>query len=514
MLTRLRSPARLRPFASRWRTTGRLALALGGAVWLAAVAARGDIQQPPKATNRGDREVRSQEPPPVPAAARARVPLDGSVDIVLAAAAGTEQTVDFVLREAPAHGMLAGPPRQLTRTSAVVTYIHRAADGAADDGFTFAVQAPGGKVSAAAPVVITVADAAPELAATPAELDFGAVKTGDASGALLTLENRGGGMALGQLSPPGPWEVEGPADYHLARGERRTFRLVFRPSVGGAFVESWRLAGQNGHAGVRLVGTGLDGPSPSVARDRPAPPTVVVPDTSGQSLPTDALATMPIPAAIPRSAAPPAAAPSPAGTPLPPLVAAPSDREHVPVMVPIPTAPEIPEEEALPSTRATVARVEAHEIGSNSVNLAWQSPVPLPRSYRVEMRHLLLPARDDDDPPDKVIPPTVEWRPCPGADVRARVDGVTAHLRGLSPSMIYALRVVAVDGAGRPAEPSPVLFVHTAAASTLWQPTPLKVMCGLLTVCVAIYARRRWREERIQREETAELERSLQHSGR
>ena len=487
-----------------------MAMVACGWMGLGVGTARGDIQQPPKPTGRGDREIRRLEPPATAVPARTRVALDGSVEIVLEANGGEGKNVDFILRDEPTHGALAGPPRQLTRNTAVVTYVHRAEEGAAPDGFTFAVQARGGKVSAAAPVVITVADAAPELAASPAELDFGAVNVGETSHADLTLENRGGGVAAGRLSAPIPWEVDGSPDYHLARGERATFRIVFRPNRGDAFVEAWRFAGENGRATVRLIGTGLGPPASAsasavLAESAPAPPLMAVPDTSGRSLPSDRLSAElapPSPAASPAetAAASLPTTPSTVGTP-PPAAAAPGG-----------TVVASEAEAPLPN-RASVTQVEDRGTGSSTIDLAWTPPTPSPRSYRVEMRYLLLPLPEDENKENEIVPPRIEWREYARTDIRVGKGEVTAHLRGLSPFTIYALRVVAVDGSGRAADPSLVVFARTQPGSTFWHLTPLKVLGGLLLICVAIYLRRRWQERQALIAETEELERSLQVGG-
>ena len=298
---------------------------LGRAVCVLALlsgpVARGDIQKSSKAAGQSERARHQEEPPPSAVAGKASVNLDGSVEIVLQAHGGESQEVDFLVRQPPAHGTLAGPPRQLTRNTAAITYVHRAGDGARDDVFTFAVQVLGGRVSASAPVVIGVADSAPELVATPVELDFGAVNAGDTSRAEITLENRGGGVTAGELVPPAPWEVAGPPGYRLARGERRTFPLVFRPVRDGSFSETMRLPGQGGGRGVHLIGIGLGTLAAPVAAIEPVPPTADAPAMDGSVPPTD----HPRPESTPLAAAPavlPAASVAPAPTIPPP--AAPS----------------------------------------------------------------------------------------------------------------------------------------------------------------------------------------------
>ena len=314
----------------KWLGRAMCALAL-----LSGPAARGDIQKSSKAASQAEHARRQEPPPPSAVAGKASVNLDGSVEIVLQAHGGESQEVDFLIRQPPAHGTLAGPPRQLTRNTAAVTYVHRAGDGARDDVFTFAVQVLGGRVSASEPVVIGVADSAPELVAAPAELDFGAVNAGDTTRAEITLENRGGGLTAGELVPPAPWEVEGSPSYRLARGERRTFPLVFRPVQNGSFAETVRLPGQGGGRGVHLIGIGLGTLAAPAAAVEPVPPNIDAPATDVSLPPADS----PRPESTLPPAAPSAASVAPTPPGLPP--AAPSapiressaSRRTVPLLV-------------------------------------------------------------------------------------------------------------------------------------------------------------------------------------
>ena len=298
------------PFPVAASRSGWRQLVLCLLMLLSGPAARGDIQKLSKAASQAEHARRQEGPPPSAVAGKASVNLDGSVEIVLQAHGGESQEIDFLLRQPPAHGTLAGPPRQLTRNTASVTYVHRAGDGTQGDVFTFAVQVQGGRVSAAEPVVIGVTDSSPELVATPTELDFGAVDAGDTSRAEITLENRGGGLSAGELVPPVPWEVEGSPSYRLARGERRTFPIVFRPVRNGSFSETVRLSGQGGGRSVHLLGIGLGPLAAPVAATEPVPPPADTPATSG-SVPT---AEGPRPEPTPLTAVPAASvAPAPPG---------------------------------------------------------------------------------------------------------------------------------------------------------------------------------------------------------
>ncbi|MBE7213078.1 MAG: hypothetical protein INR65_18860 [Gluconacetobacter diazotrophicus] len=393
----------------------------------------------------------------------------GTAEIVLRATGALGKPIGFLLRTRPVHGTFADVPRRLDRDSVVVTYVHRAADGPGRDEFTFAAQAPGTAVSAAETVDIEIAGApvedpapagVPDLAARPSELDFGAVENGDSSGLTLTVENRGDGLAVGQLDPPLPWSVDGDAGYHLARGARQTFRLVFRPRAEGAFAETLRVDAGNGKGTsgciVRLVGTGL----PATARAQLTPPP-------------------PPPAATPPPVvAKASAAPAPSAAPTP-------DRS-----APVPAAPTTVEPGVVLTNEARVTKLKVVAVSSSTVELTWQQPVPLPRSYRVERRSF---ARDERAQGGV----RVDWLPYDRVDFRTRGDQVTARLHGFAPGDWVSVRVVSVDVGGQLSRPSPLVNVLTLPGQPWWHPTVLKTLLLALAVCVGLIVRRRWQERRL-----------------
>lgn len=452
------------------------AAVLCGLLFCLLPAARADIQLPGKARTKGERErqklLRKISPPPTPVDATVRLDLGGHAEIVLRATGALGHTVEFLLRAAPVHGAFEGAPRRLDRDRVAVTYVHRAADGPGHDGFTFAAQAPGTPVSAAGTVDIEVADTAPpslsvptnapDLAATPADLDFGAVETGRSTGVTLTLENRGGGLAAGQLDPPAPWAVDGDAVYRLGPGARQAFRVVFRPAGEGSFAETLRVEVQGGGRTtgcvVRLVGTGL-----AAAPVRP-------PATPAVS-----------PALVAVVAAAPSPTPDAVAAPPPPAASAPHDLSAV------------ADPGAITANEAAVAVVEVRAVGSTTLELTWKPPTPLPRSYRVERRSFA----QDEQEPDGV---RTDWGLCERVDFRIHANEATATVRGLAPGEFVTLRVVSVDTAGRLAPPSPEVEATMAAGSTWWRPTPLKGLGLALAVCLGLLARRRWQENQLVRE--------------
>ena len=126
-------------------------------------------------------------------------------------------------------------------------------------------------------------------------------------------------------------------------------------------------------------------------------------------------------------------------------------------------------------------------MGRSTVDLAWRPPAPRPANYRVEVRYILV---DDDQA-------RVDWRPYAQVEVNAGRDRVTAHVRGLPSGGLQMLRIVAVDGAGRLAAPSPMVTVMMGQPSTWWRPTLLKVLILLLAVCLGLVARRKWEERQM-----------------
>ena len=484
-----------------------------------AVPARADIQEPIKAHTSGEREQRRGEAriPATPSPRQVQIHQGEAIEIVLTARGQIGRTIEFMVRSQPVHGRLEGPPRQLTRNTASVTYVHRAEDGPGDDEFTYAVQLAGGAVSASVPVSVTVLEDPPLLAATPAELDFGAVKAGETTRATLTLENRGGGTAVGHVELPPPWIVDGSADYHLSHGESQGFQVVFHPAYGRSYVESTHFRPGNDTA-VRLIGTGIGPRDPSE-------------DTAGSAgVAPDFASSSPIAATIARNNAlalaaenaaaeaasrisasasgssssgvssPNAGSParSPAAMPEPGSSSVSSSSASSPSSNMPPAADTFAGAEGLPEggvdsvvlNEAPVKDINLRGQGTSTLDLSWTPPRPTPKSYRVELRYLRL---DEDE---KLH---VDWRPYAKVDVRVAPDTVKAQVSGLPAGQRQTIRVVAVDDAGHLALPSPTLSVMTRPASTWWHVTPLKVLAALLLACMGLLIYRKWEEQQILR---------------
>jgi hypothetical protein len=431
--------------AARWLVLWMLWTIPGGAPGL-----RADIQEPNSAHAKGARQQRRPQPASgVPQSET--IDQGATVEITLRSRGQIGKWIDFFIRTEPVHGSLSGPPRQVTHDTAVVTYVHHAEDGPGTDAFTYSVQAAGSAVSAPIPVTIVIRDTAPVLVATPAELDFGAVRVGDTSGADLVLENQGGGEAVGRLSLPPPWTVDGSADYRLARGERQSFHIVFGPRSGRSFSETLALFSDSG-APTHLLGTGL-GP--------PGEP--------------DALASA---GGATRAEA---AAPSDGGSAAngPEVAAVASSSGPV-------TAP--PQLGARKGAGGADSLVKA---GRSTLDISWKPLAPKPRSYRVELRYLAIDAQN------KL---RIDWRPYAQVDIHVGKDLCTATVRRLPPGTRQTLRVVAIDFSGRIAGGSATLQAATLPAANFWRVTPLRVLVALLLLCGALALRRRWEVRQMLRE--------------
>ena len=467
------------------------------ALLLAAVArpVRADIQEPIAAHTQGERvQRRTQRRELVPANGNpqeVQVHQGESIEIVLTAHGQPGKTIAFAIRTPPEHGRIEGPPRQLTRNTASVTYVHRAADGAGNDVFSYAVQTAGSAVSAAVPVSITVLGEPPNLVATPAELDFGTVKTGETTRATLTLENRGGGTAVGRVEPPPPWTVDGAVEYHLGHGETQSFQIVFQPPYGQAYVEGVHVRSEAGQD-VRLIGSGVGPVDPSLdpAARRVIPADGIV-RSDGSTAPPAVNLVLPPPVAV---SPPPVVVPAtPVPAPVAVVAAAPPD---VPAADIVGTAGNdarnlTPPVGSVVVNQAAVKTLDVSGVGTSTFDLAWTPPRPTPKAYRVELRYLSM------DQDERL---RVDWRPYAKVDILPTQARVTARVSGLPSGTRQTVRVVAVDDAGRLAPPSASAVVETRLASTWWHITPLKVLIFLLLCCGAALIYKKWEERQILRD--------------
>lgn len=460
------------PQASR-RAVLLLAAALGVS------SARADIQQIRQRNLPANRALRDLPPNGVEQVAQVNV--GGRVDIILEAHGQTGKTIQFIVRDQPAHGTLSDL-HLLSRNTASITYEHDPGDPAEGDQFTYAVQARGSVVSAATAVPIRIVPLPPRLIATPAELDFGAVDVGQTSRAQVTIENVGGSPATGELMPPPPWVVDGPPGYKLGKGEKQTFQLVFTPGFGRVFEDEVvlrNLASQR----VRLVGAGVG--QPIVLKEAPADDAPAAPAPGSGPAGRDAEA------AAAKLAAREAAARSSGGA--------------APGALPAPTpfagggaaaggAPYVASRDPAILNEAGVEKVESRWSDAHSMKLAWKTPAPAPKSYRVELRYL------SQDADHRLV---IDWRSYAKVEFQLGGRESTAVLTGLPPGTRQTVRVVAVDSRGRAAAPSREIQVEMAPGADWLRITPLRVMLTALAVCLVMLWRRK-RETRLLLQSVAE----------
>lgn len=440
---------------------------------------RADIQAPP-ARGRGranEPAVSARVRPANATDASVQVPLGGSAEITLHARGQLGKNVGFLLRDPPVHGTVS-EPRPTGRDTAVVTYTHRAGDGATADLFTYAVQAPGTAVSAMATVEVRVTDEPPRIAVVENPgLDFGAVLPGAEARRELMLENRGGGVAVGTLAPPDPWGVEGAASYRLARAERQAFTLVFRPGVARTF-DGRVILGRADDQSAQLTGVGL-------RADGSLPPSVSAPgfeENPGVSAPP------------PGSRAVASVKPSvPTSGNLPPPVPPPSPSsvdgvgpDHREASSQPPSVPFAPLETSSPPVdgEAPVKNLALQARGAHTLTVSWPVPKPLPASYRVELRRFWIDGGQQLQS---------RWDTYPGVAIRPGTDNtVQATVRALPAGINQTLRVVAVDNRGALSPPSAPLQAATLPARPWGEfVTPVRALWVGFGVCLFLLFRQR-----------------------
>lgn len=391
-------------------------------------------------------------PPPTPMSRTVEVQEGGRVDIPLTlTGAPAGRTLDFVIRVPPSKGRLDPVRTSIGGDAAQVTYTHNPSAGGGRDQFTFAVQRAGGGVSSSATIDIRIVENPPRLLVLPALLDFGpAALDGPPVRAQFTLVNQGGGVAAGRILLQAPWRLEGDETYRLARGQRKTFAVLFQPPRPSAFEGEVRFGGSFDQV-LRLTGSGLP---------IEAPPTATAPVTPAVT-PTPAAVPGRLPVALP-TVTPPAAAPT--VTPWP----AESAREE--------TAP-APEEVAAPNHPGGAVPLTEFEVALDErgeVVASWLEPQPAPEanaSYRLERRDLYF---------DDAKTLRARWLPVAAGPIRREQNRLQTVLAQLPRGATSHLRVVVLgpDGSLRG-------YSATRAVSLPAQPGSIWLWLGGATLLLA-----------------------------
>lgn len=210
-------------------------------------------------------------PPPSPMSRTVEVAEGGRIDIPLTVTgAPAGRTLDFVIRIPPTKGRLDPVRNAIAGDSAAVTYTHNPALGGGRDQFSFAVQRNPGGTSSSATIDIRIVENPPRLQVLPLLLDFGPVPLeAPPPRAQFTLVNQGGGTAAGRVILQPPFRIEGDESYRLARGQRKTFAVLFQPAWGSLFEGEARF-GASFDQTLRLSGTGVAPEAAPTPAGRPA----------------------------------------------------------------------------------------------------------------------------------------------------------------------------------------------------------------------------------------------------
>jgi hypothetical protein len=162
--------------------------------------------------------------PPLAVPVKVRVTRGTAVEIPLRVFGDPGGSVTFEVRGGPAHGRVT-EPRSTGRDSAVIIYQQLDDGSHGSDSFRYVAKTSGG-VSAPAEVTLRIVN--PETVfVTPETLAFGTVTLGETATQELTLENRGGGVAEGQLVCSPGWKIEGEPTYRIPGGEQRVYTVSF-----------------------------------------------------------------------------------------------------------------------------------------------------------------------------------------------------------------------------------------------------------------------------------------------
>jgi hypothetical protein len=159
--------------------------------------------------------------------------LDGQVlDVELVAAVGSLKPMEFIIRQAPKHGMLSAPRAHLRENhKGMVTYYHRAGDELTDS-FTYSCRLDGGAWSAPATVTLTGQRMAPKIEVVSMP-NFGRVFLGGETSSRVMLRNTGAADFRTEVKWPEPFT--GPPVIEVARGGAVEFQIFAKPAKTGEF---------------------------------------------------------------------------------------------------------------------------------------------------------------------------------------------------------------------------------------------------------------------------------------
>jgi hypothetical protein len=106
----------------------------------------------------------------------------------------------------------------------------------------------------------------PQLAVSPATLDFGSVVVNASADRSFTLTNAGGETLTGSASTAAPFSIVAGASFSLEAGQSQTVTVRFSPTTAGTFNGSVSVSSNGGNATVSLTGIGITPtPGPQLA---------------------------------------------------------------------------------------------------------------------------------------------------------------------------------------------------------------------------------------------------------
>ncbi len=193
---------------------------------------------------------------PVPSPVKLTVNRGETVEITLNALTASNKDVQFILRTEPKAGKLLDPePVRKSKTSATLRYQADPKSTLLQDEIKFAVRIPGGNVSPAETVSITLKDIKPELN-LPERIEGGAIRCGQSTTVVVPIRNVGNGTYSQVLQLPSGWAMAQGDRLTVPAGKSLELKLIYTPTTLGA-TQNILALGAGEKSQTTLTGTGL-----------------------------------------------------------------------------------------------------------------------------------------------------------------------------------------------------------------------------------------------------------------
>ncbi len=426
----------------------------------------------------------------------ARVWRGGQTTIPLRAHYGGGGIISFGIVQKPEHGHLS-ELRLRSDNRATILYENDGQESVSSDGFRYTVKAGGDRTSSPAEVRITVEEP-PARIMVPGIIAFDEIMAGESKIRPLTIKNEGGGVLAGRISVSAPWQLA-LTEYRVKSGQTEVVDLSFWPDEGREYVGQVTLIGTNGaQTSVQLAGTAIapirvepehlqiDPPQAengsrvglvslqnqteralrlkieATPNIQPVPEIALAPHEKKQisivialhrevplheeirfvgagfrtRLQIDAEAALP----PPRAAGGGAGSTELSSVSSPPALSAtptPKRQQSEPIAIRSDAATSLP----LPAANGASGVVHVRRPDATHWELRWAQPKTAPAKYRIDERFLSL---------DSAGVLQTSWRALPPRDTTESGDEVVAQIKGLDPTRLHMLRVIALgpDGGG------------------------------------------------------------------